>query len=397
MIFIHSLRMLADLSVYFFIAELVTVSLGASSQFVQFLLLGASYGLAVFMQSRNFNKIFMLLPVAVLFLPGSYPMALIPPVAYITYLLYKEDHKLSWDRQSELFSITVKFFPITGVVICFLGYSRIIVQYSLPMAFVSLVTSIFLMRMLRQPSAVYLNPDYQRKNIFLFIVMVGIGWLFSREFMFRLIGGAMSFVYMKAIYPVFNAFIWLFMLALRVLMYIFSWFKLGEVKFTENHLNGGEMGPSFKDAVVVGDHVATTQSVLTIILVGVLLVCAFYFFRWLALHKGEEAFISQGLDIIRGKDTARQKKERATTTVLQVRRQYRIFLKLYRENGGKIENAFTSLDVMDRSSDILTDAPVSLLEEMRQIYINARYGGTATKADLKRMKQINKELAAKNS
>ena len=207
----------------------------------------------------------------------------------------------------------------------------------------------------------------------------------------------MSFVYMKAIYPVFNAFIWLFMLVLRVLMYIFSWFKLGEVKFTENHLNGGEMGPSFKDAVIVGDHVATTQSVLTIILVGVLLVCAFYFFRWLALHKGEEAFISQGLDIIRGKDTARQKKERATTTVLQVRRQYRIFLKLYRENGGKIENAFTSRDVMDRSSDVLRDAPVSLLEEMRQIYINARYGGTATKADLKRMKQINKELAAKNS
>ena len=143
MIFIHSLRMLADLSVYFFIAELVTVSLGASSQFVQFLLLGASYGLAVFMQSRNYNKIFMLLPLAVLFLPGSYPLALIPPVAYITYLLYKEDHKLSWDRQSELFSITVKFFPITGVVICFLGYSRIVVQYSLPMAFVSFVTSIF--------------------------------------------------------------------------------------------------------------------------------------------------------------------------------------------------------------------------------------------------------------
>ena len=37
------------------------------------------------------------------------------------------------------------------------------------------------------------------------------------------------------------------------------------------------------------------------------------------------------------------------------------------------------------------------VEEMRQIYINARYGGTATKSDLKRMKQINKELAAKNS
>ena len=40
--------------------------------------------------------------------------------------------------------------------------------------------------------------------------------------------------------------------------------------------------------------------------------------------------------------------------------------------------------------------PVDMLAEMRQIYINARYGGTATKADLKRMKQINKELATKD-
>ena len=141
---------------------------------------------------------------------------------------------------------------------------------------------------------------------------------------------------------------------------------------------------------------ATTETLLTAVVIILLLACAFYFFRWLALHKGEETFITTGFDIIRGKETARVKKERATTTVLQVRKQYRIFLKLYKEHGGKIETAFTSEDVLENSKDILEEDSADILAEMRRIYISARYGGMATKTDLKRMKQINKELAMKN-
>ncbi|MBR5806939.1 MAG: hypothetical protein IKY30_09275, partial [Oscillospiraceae bacterium] len=111
MIFIHSLRMLADLSVYFFIAELFVVSQGAGSQFVQFILLGLAYGVAVYMQIRTVNKLYFALPLAVLLTPGGYIPALLPPVIYILFLLYKENTKLSWDRQCELFSMVIKFYP----------------------------------------------------------------------------------------------------------------------------------------------------------------------------------------------------------------------------------------------------------------------------------------------
>lgn len=397
MIFIHSLRMIADLSVYFFLAELAVIQMGGSSQFVQFLLLGLCYGVMVSLQNSNFSKIYMALPLLVLFVPGSTILAILPPVIYILYLIYNENTKLTWDRQFELFSISIKFFPLAGVFICFLGKYANFIQYALPMVFISLATSVFLMRMLRQPPAVYMDPQYQRKNCSLFLVVVLTGWLCSRDFAFKLIGGAMSFVYMKAIYPVLNVFIYLFMGILKLLMYIFSWFKLGEIKFEENHLSGGDMGPTFKDAVVVGDHVASTETILTALVIIALLICAFYFFRWLALHKGEDSFISYGFDMIRSKDSTKPKKERATTTVMQVRRQYRQFLKLYRENGGKIENSFTSEDVMNHSAEVLAETSPDVLSEMRQIYLAARYGGIATKADLKRMKQINKELSAKNS
>ena len=395
MIFIHTLRMLADLSVYFFIAQVFVISVGGASQFAQFVLLGLCYGLMVYLQHRGSNKICMLLPMVVLFVPGSYVPAIIPPVIYMVYLIYSDNTRLSWDRQSELFSLCTKFFPLTSILIYFLRKQDILVQHCLPVVFISLVTSVFLMRMLRQPRSVYLEPNYQRKNAALFCILIFIAWLCSRDFMFRLFGGALSLVYTKAIYPVLNGFIMLFMGFLRIVMALMSWFKLGEIKFTENHLEGGDMGPTFTDVITGETHVATTETVLTALLVIFLLICAFYFFRWLALHNGEEIFISDSIDIIRGNNRTRRKKERATTTVLQIRKQYRTFLKLYRQQGGKIEKRSTSLDILNQSAEKMPEASADLLAEMRQIYINARYAGTATKADLKRMKQINKELMAK--
>ena len=123
-----------------------------------------------------------------------------------------------------------------------------------------------------------------------------------------------------------------------------------------------------------------------------LLVLAFFFFRWLALNRGEESILGHGLDIIRGNDSASTKKERSTSTVLQVRRQYRIFLKLYQAHGGRLEQSDTSQDILKRSSTLFPQN--ELMEEMREIYLMARYRNTASKSDLKRMKQINKEMAS---
>ena len=168
----------------------------------------------------------------------------------------------------------------------------------------------------------------------------------------------------------------------------------GEIRFTENKLPEGGFGPTYADlSTAVGEHVGSVRSILTILAIIILLICAFFFFRWLFLHKGEDTFISHGIDMIRGTESTHTKRERATTTVLQVRRQYRIFLKLYREHGGRLEESFTSEDVLQQSFKILSKDSKDILKEMREIYMNARYRGTASKADLKRMKHINKELA----
>ena len=87
MIFIHTLRMMAELSVYFFFAELFVISLGGSSQLVPMLLLSFCYGILVYLQNKKFHMLYMLLPVAVLLYPGSSIIALLPPIMYILYLI----------------------------------------------------------------------------------------------------------------------------------------------------------------------------------------------------------------------------------------------------------------------------------------------------------------------
>ncbi len=396
MIFINTMRMIADLSVYFFFAELFVISAGKPSQLLHMLLLSFCYGILVVLQQKNMRKFYVLLPFLVLLVPGHSLLALLPPIVYMLYLLTQEQVGLSWDRQSELFMLSWKLFLIAGVCISLAGNYSNFVQASLPMAFLSLVTSVLLMRMLRQEAAVYLDPQYQRKNCLVFLVILLLAWLLSRDFVFELLSNGFYAFYMKGIYPVLSLLIMCFIALLQLIMKLFSWMKLGDFSLEENQLPEGEMGATYEDlSAAIGTHVGDVKSILTLLTIAAFLVLAFFFFRWLALHKGEESFISQGLEIVRGSDSATIKKERATTTVLQIRKQYRIFLKLYREHGGRLDTSTTSEEVLTCASLLLADEAAPLLLEMREIYMKARYRGTAAKADIKRMKQINKEMASK--
>lgn len=394
MIFLNTLRMIVDLSFYFFFAELFVVTTTNPSQLFHMLILCVCYGISVYLQRQAFRKIYLLLPVLVLFIPGGSLFALFPAILYVIYLLAKENTALSWDRQSELFSASYKIFLIAGACICLSGNYANFIKYSLPMAFICLVTSVLLMRMLRHNPDTYLNPQYQMKNCIFLVIILFFAWLSSREFIFTLIGNGLEFIYMQCIYPLLIVFINCFIFVIRILMQIFSWIKLGEINFQENQLLESEGSPTYADlSTAIGTHTSAFKSVITVLLFIALLVLAFFFFRWLALNRGEESIITHGLDIIRSTDSKGTKKERATSTVLQVRRQYRVFLKLYQEHGGRIDISDTSEDVLKQSEKLFPEA--ELMQEMRQIYIQARYRNTASKADLKRMKQINKEMANK--
>ena len=394
MIFISTLRMIVDLSFYFYFAELFVAAKGKPSQFIPMIVLCMCYGILVYLLKNNFKKIYLALPFLVLLLPGSHLIALLPPIFYILYLIIKENVGLSWDRQSDLFSISCKVFLGAGLCLCLIGSGPIFIRYSLPMAFVSVISSVLLMRMLRHDPATYLNPQYQLKNCIFLVIVLFFAWLSSRDFVFHLLGNSIKFMYFQCLYPILLLLLSVVVFLIRLASSLLAWTKLDEFSFEEvwmTHLED-ETTKELLDSVA-STYDGSFAKVMVILFTIAVIVLIFFFFRWLALNRGEESIIDHGLDMIRSNHPEKIKKERASSTVLQIRRQYRIFLKLYRDRGGSLVLSDTSEDILKRGSAYFPKT--ELLHEMREIYLNARYRNTASKSDLKRMKQINKEMASR--
>ena len=393
MIFLSTLRMIVDLSFYFFFAELFVIAKGKPSQLVPMVMLCVCYGVLAYFLEKNFKKIYLIAPFLVLLLPGAHLIALLPPIFYILYLIAKGAVWLSWDRQSELFSISYKVFIGAGLCLCLIGSAELFIRCALPMALVSVVSSVLLMRMLRHDPATFLNPQYQMKNCIFLVIVLFLAWLSSRDFVFQLIGNSLKFIYFQCLYPLLLLLLSLVVFLIKLFASIFSWIQVREISFKEllvSQLEDDTTQELLDSAV--GSYDGSFVKFMTVLAFLAVVLLAFFFFRWLALNRGEESFIDQGLDIIRSSHPEKIKKERATSTVLQIRRQYRIFLKLYRDRGGSLVLSDTSEDILKRGSAYFPQT--ELLQEMREIYLNARYRNTATKTDLKRMKQINKEMAS---
>lgn len=396
MIFINALRMIVDLSFYFFFAEFAVSSFGGKSMLIEMLLLSICYGILILIQKYTKNRIFLLLPVLLLFLPSSMGLtianrvALLLPVIYILYLILKEEYGLSWDRQVDIFSASWKTFLIAGICLCLAGKYQQFLTCSVPMAFISLTGSVLLMRMLRHEPEIYLSRQYQLRNLFLFVGILAVAWLLSRPFVLNSIWNAFTFLYMQCIVPIFSFFITCFITILQVLGKLFSWIKLNDLE-----LEGNEVGVNvginpFSDLeqeITGGGRIL--ESFFMGIVILLLIAAAFLFFRWLASSGGTTQKRLYGIDIVRSPEQDTRRKSSDASTVLQIRRQYRKFLKLYTARGEQISSASTSEDIARRGSELF--AP-DVMEEMRSIYIRARYNNQASRADLKRIKQINQML-----
>lgn len=399
MILIHTLRMIVDLSIYFYFAELAAALTGGKSMLFEMLLLCIYFGVLVWVQKFSQNRFFLLLPVCILFLPKTLGITianrvlLAPPIIYMIYLFLKEEYGLSWDRQYDLFSASWKIFLAAGTCICLSGNYTLCFTYSIPVAFISLFSSILLLRMLRHESEVYLSRQYQFRNILLLGFILLLSWLSSRKAVLDTALEFFRFMYKICVLPILTIFITGIVAVTEFFINIFSWIKLGEITFSDNQMSPSEGMNVFSDL----DQTAAANGnmfkiVLGIIIVLLLAVAAFFFFHWLSSNREKERTNLQSATIIRSSepDLPKDKRESTAATNLQVRRQYRKFLKLYKLRGEQISLSDTSQDVAKKSRDIF-GAPDEI-NEIREIYIRARYGNQATRSDLKRIKQINQML-----
>lgn len=348
MIFIYGLRLVSDLAFYFFFANCIV---------------------------------------------KSTVLALIPGLLYAVYLIVCKKLDTDWDRQSDFFSKSWKIFLVFGAFVCLIGKSQVFIQHSIPMAILCLTTSIMLMRMLRHGADIYMDIKYQIKNVLSLCVLLITALVLSSQFMLNTVLSFFGFMYNHFVLPVLTFFVTCLTGIIGLILKLLSWFHLTDVKFEESHLSGSAAVNPFAESM----NDTLTQSsgaklIFTLMGIIVLLIGIFFLFRWLSSHEKLGNKLAPGILLSR-EELPEKSLDRSASTINQVRRQYRKYLKLCKSYGAQISKSDTSASIEDQSDKIFTF--FSENSEIRDIYINARYNNHATKADVRKLKQMYQTLKQK--
>lgn len=358
MVFMHMLRFLIDISFYFSFASVIVTGLFKNHLTIGWLL------------------------------------AMIPAAIYVLLVILNKNYGLSWHRQMDIFTIFWKGYLGFVFVICLVGLHKELLTYSMPFAIVVVCTSILFLRMLRQSPEVYLNREYQNKNILFFIGIILLAWLSSRKWILLPIKYTLKFFYMKVLVPIVT----LLAVGLGLLV-------AGAMKVLSGVLTRMEVDSDKIMSVILGSneienkvsHIAKENNLSASVwwMLGSLgiIVAVIILFRWLNQKWKPQVIHSNGAIREVSIEETYVAKGRSFSNVQQVRRQYRKFLKLYQKCGKMVLPCDTSLDITDKSLDILSDT--NLLENMRMIYMRARYDNLADASDVRKMKQMYHRLKQK--
>lgn len=150
-----------------------------------------------------------------------------------------------------------------------------------------------------------------------------------------------------------------------------------------------------REAVSSGGNASWLVLLFQVLLVLLCVAGTIYFFIWLGKRRTEERGYQEVVSVFRGET------EKAVAFpggkdsfwVRQIRREYGNYMKLCQEQGISIEISTTSQDLQEsqkKNPQIYTQC-----QELRQIYLDARYGGQADFQSVKRFREVYREIKKK--
>jgi len=355
MIFMNILRFLIDISFYFSFASVIV-----SSVFKNYV----SVGIVI---------------------------SLIPVIIYVLGVVWRKNYVLSWHRQVDIVTVFWKVYLGFAFVVCLMGAYQELLRYSVPFAVVVICTSILALRMLRQEPEIYLNQEYQKKNMILLGGILVGAWLCSQKFVWIPIKYVLEILYTNLVVPILTLLAMCIGLIVAKIMGLYArilaWLDVDSEIILHTMYGQNEIENKIEN---LGKESSISSSVLILFGIIVAILGLVMFFRWLNQKWDPRTDGATDIAMSIKIDEIRSVKERSSSRVQQIRRQYRKFLLLYQSCGEKLEICDTSKDISEKCARFLFDK--NMLEEMRSIYIRARYDNDAAKSDIKKMKQINHML-----
>ena len=398
--FLHGLRMLGDLLIYGTFAAFFTACLGGGPVPLLLLLPAVCYGVSACFSQRRILRTgcAVLSLLGLLLVPDRVDQAAyLPAVFYAVYLAWKGDYLLSASRQSDVFFLFCKVYPVFAVALSLIWDADVMLTVSLPLAVWAAFLQIFLMRVLRQAPAVYQKPSYLLRSAGSLAALAALGFLLSRP---TVLGGAQAVV--KAVYfglvvPVLTLplalLAWLAEHALlpamtALLRWIAARSGNPDPDLLESPPGQSSAGQSLPTA---GEPLMDGERLLDIL--GLILLaagCAWLFRRLLQANKAKQFPLTKT-----GQTQTRKLPRRAhrrpaffLSPNARIRRAYGRYLERQVQHGVLRTPSETSLDRLGRTPFLDQEAE----RQLRRLYLKARYGECATLQDAAAAERLEKAL-----
>ena len=279
-----------------------------------------------------------------------------------------------------------KVYAVLFVIILFLDDPNGAGSLVLACAMMSVSAGIMLMRTLRHDAAVYDQPLFQLVNILSLALALLVGWVLSSPAALRAAGSLLSFCWKRLVLPALTLLVWVIALPLLLLGRLLSRLNIHaghpleetmEIIFEETQ------GMHFEDYdVTVRDRVSLFVP-LMIVLTAVVLVLLYRHYRSAEPVRQAEAPLQTA------GDTPQEDRMSGRSDAARVRRIYRRYLQRTLRKQITLDPADTTLRIRKKTERIW---PEDTLEEMRSIYIRARYKDRASRKDVSRMKELYTQI-----
>lgn len=398
--FLHGLRMLGDLLIYGTFAAFFTACLGGGPVPLLLLLPAFCYGVSACFSQRRILRTgcAVLSLLGLLLVPDRVDQAAyLPAVFYAVYLAWKGDYLLSASRQSDVFFLFCKVYPVFAVALSLIWDADVMLTVSLPLAVWAAFLQIFLMRVLRQAPAVYQKPSYLLRSAGSLAALAALGFLLSRP---TVLGGAQAVV--KAVY--FGLVVPVLTLPLALLAWLAEHALLPAMTALLRWIaaRSGNLDPDLLESPpgqssagqslpTAGEPLMDGERLLDIL--GLILLaagCAWLFRRLLQANKAKQFSLTKTGQTQTQKLPRRAHRRPAffLSPNARIRRAYGRYLERQVQHGVLRTLSETSLERLGRTPFLDQEAE----RQLRRLYLKARYGECATPQDAAAAERLEKAL-----
>lgn len=401
-VFLHGLRLMADLLIYGSFASFFAACLGGRPAPLLLLLPAVCYGLSACFSSRRILRTgcAAVSLVGVLLVPAwADRAAYLPAVFYALHLAWRGEYLLSADHQTDVFLLFCKVYPVFAILLSLAWNGEVMLTVSLPLAVWAIFMQIFLMRVLRQPPAVYQSPGCLLVNAGLLLGVGALSFLLSRPAVLDTVQTAVGAVYFGLVVPVLTVPLSIAAWAAEHLLLPAITALLYWIAARSGNQDPAALGSVADSALHSSDFNLSGEPLLDgtwlLTAVGMALLgigCILLFRRMLQKNKASLTKAGEVKTQRISRRTRRKWPAFFLSPNARVRRAYSRYLEQQARHGVTRRPPETSLDLLGRTPFLDPDAE----QQLRLLYLKARYGECATSQDAAAAERLEKMLEKPN-